>query len=49
MLIEDLGLIEQHILAVALAIVAFVTQVPVPVSENNMYVFKQNQWIREQW
>ena len=35
--------------AVALAVVAFVTQVPVPVIENNMYVFKQNQWIREPW
>ncbi len=34
---------------VALAIVAFVTQVPVPVIENNMYVFKQSQWIREPW
>ena len=35
--------------AVALAILGFFTQAPVPVIENNMYVFKQNQWIREQW
>ena len=35
--------------AVALAIVAFISQVPAPLIENNMYVFKQNQWIKEQW
>ncbi len=35
--------------AVALAVIAFASQVPLPLIENNMYVFKQNQWIREQW
>ena len=35
--------------AVAPAIVSFFTQEPEPIIENNMYVFKQNQWIREQW
>ena len=35
--------------AAALAIGTFVSQTPIPVIENNMYVFKQNQWIREKW
>ena len=35
--------------AAALAIIAFVSQVPLPQLENNLYVFKQNQWIRERW
>jgi hypothetical protein len=35
--------------AAALAIIAFVSQVPIPQIENNLYVFKQNQWIREKW
>ena len=34
---------------VALAIGAFFAQDPLPLIENNMYVFKQNQWIREKW
>lgn len=33
----------------ALAIVGFVTQISPPLLVNNMYVFKQNQWIKEQW
>ena len=35
--------------AAALAILAFVSQDPLPLIENNMYVFKQNQWVREKW
>ena len=35
--------------AAALAILAFVSQDPHPLIENNMYVFKQNQWVREKW
>jgi hypothetical protein len=34
---------------IALAIEAFFAQDPLPLIENNMCVFKQNQWIREKW
>lgn len=33
----------------ATAVFTFLTQRPAPQLENNMYVFKQNQWSRENW